>query len=272
MESVRARQKGSMNMVFLRSCIVGVLAYALVTFAPPIEAQEQLFTLLQMEVLLSSPPPDGAHEELPGMGHKFELIGSAADAQDPDNVTNDVISTQLNATTGPFFAGAIRRLPPGINIAALDNQLNLKYRFTPPRTCFGGSPRISLFVDANGDGQFIQAPAGPDFVAQGHVNPPLFAGCVMGQWRIEDMADTVKRWETTPATVLLPPCGPIGAVTTCTWDELETRVTAMYPNHRVFAGGLLDDTFGAPGQDGLAHYDLITIENRTLENRQDTVP
>jgi hypothetical protein len=46
----------------------------------------------------------------------------------------------------------------------------------------------------------------------------------------------------------------------------------MYPNHRVIAGGLVDDTFGGPGQTGRAHYDLVTVENRTLENRQDTVP
>jgi len=192
-------------------------------------------------------------------------------------VTNDVISTLLGGppTFDPPFGGAIRRLPPGIKITALDNQLNLKYRFTAPRTCVGGSPRISLFVDANGDGKFEQmgvVPGGVDFVAQGHVNPPVFAACLQNEWRIEDMADNLKRWETTPATALVPPCGPIGAITTCTWDALEMRVSTMWPNHRVFAGGLIDDTFGAPGQAGLAHYDLITVENRTLENRQDTVP
>lgn len=230
--------------------------------------------LVQINTVLSSPPPDGAHEELPGMGHKFELIGSAADAQDPDNPTNDVISTQLDLVSN-FFGGAIRRLPPGIKIAALDDQINLKYRFTSPRTCFGGSPRITLFIDANGDGKFEQAgvvAGGVDFAGQGHVNPPIFMACVQNVWRIEDLTDLLQRWETTPATVLVPPCGPVGGPTTCTWDDIEARVTAQYPNHRVFAGGLLDDTFGGPGQTGTAHYDLITVENRTLENRQDTVP
>lgn len=209
-----------------------------------------------------------------GHGHKFELIGSAADAQDPDNPTNDVISTQLDLVSN-FFGGAIRRLPPGIKIAALDDQINLKYRFTSPRTCFGGSPRITLFIDANGDGKFEQAgvvAGGVDFAGQGHVNPPIFMACVQNVWRIEDLTDLLQRWETTPATVLVPPCGPVGGPTTCTWDDIEARVTAQYPNHRVFAGGLLDDTFGGPGQTGTAHYDLITVENRTLENRQDTVP
>jgi hypothetical protein len=236
--------------------------------------QIQLPSIQLVSDMLSSPPPQDAHEELPGMGHKFELIGSAVDAQDPDNPTNDVISTFLGLPDSPF-GGAIRRLPPGIKIAALDDQLNLKYRFEPPRTCYGGSPRISLFVDANGDGRFEQMgviPGGVDFVAQGHVNPPVFAACPPDIWRIEDMADELKRWETTPATALAVPCGPVGGPTTCSWEDLEIRVMTMWPNHRVFAGGLIDDTFGGPGQAGRAFYDLITIENRTLENRQDTVP
>lgn len=209
------------------------------------------------------------------MGHKFELFGSGADAQDPDNVTNDVISTFLGDATmnfDPPFGGAIRRLPPGIKISAFDDQLNLKYRFTPPRTCFGGSPRISLFVDANGDGKFEQMGVvigGVDFVAQGHVNPPTFVACAQDVWRIEDLTDLLPRWEITPATA---GCGPIGGLPSCTWDQLEMNVSTLFPNHRVFAGGLIDDTFGAPGQAGTAHYDLITVENRTLENRQDTVP
>jgi hypothetical protein len=261
--------------IFLVVCLAVALGSGVGGFTKLSEAQDQLSTMLQtlfqLSTLLADPPPDGAQEELPGMGHKFELFGSGANAQDPDNPTNDVISTQLDLISN-FFGGAIRRLPPGIKIAALDGQLNLKYRFTAPRTCFGGSPRITLFIDANGDGKFVQAPAGPDFVAQGHVNPPLFAACLQGVWRIEDMTDLLPRWETTPATVMLPPCGPVGGPNTCTWDDLEMRVTTNFPNHRVFAGGLVDDTFGGPGQTGTAHYDLITVENRTLQNRQDTVP
>lgn len=259
--------------IFLVICLAAALGLSLSAFTRVVEPQDPLSTLFQLNTLLADPPPDGAQEELPGMGHKFELFGSGAEAQDPDNTTNDVISTQLDLVAN-FFGGAIRRLPPGIKIAALDNQLNLKYRFTPPRTCFGGSPRITLFIDANGDGRFEQAgvvPGGVDFAAQGHVNPPLFAACLQNVWVVEDLTDPQKRWETTPATVMAPPCGPIGAVTTCTWDELEMRITVNFPNHRVFAGGLVDDTFGGPGQTGLAHYDLITVENRTLENRQDTV-
>src|SRR5690349_11465214 len=59
-------------------------------------------------------------EELPGLGHKFELLGGMRDDKDPDNLTNDTISID---TTGGVIGLAFRELPPGIKIAALDDQL-----------------------------------------------------------------------------------------------------------------------------------------------------
>ena len=215
--------------------------------------------------------PEGAKEELPGLGHKFQLFFAMVDDEDPDNMTNDVISleTAFISTTVPAPIGlAFRNFPPGIKIAALDDQINLKYYFEAPRTCFGGSPRITLLVDSDGDGQF-------NFAAHGHVNPPLFGACLTNQWRIEDLTDLLKRWEVTPATAVTPACGPVGGPTTCTWDELEMRITSNFPNHKILSGFLLDGescSFNAtsPGC-GKAYYDLVTLENRTLENDQDTV-
>jgi len=203
-------------------------------------------------------------EELPGMGHKFELLGGMVDDKDPENATNDTVSID---TTGGVIGLAFRDLPPGIKIAALDDQLGLKYFFVLPRTCGGGAPRVTLLIDSDGDGDF-------DFAAHGHVNPPAFAACPTNMWVYENLTDNLKRWETTPATVLTPlPCGPVGGPTTCTWDELEARVTANFPNHRILSGFLVDgDSCSfSPAACGKAHYDLLTIENRTLENDQDTV-
>jgi hypothetical protein len=206
-----------------------------------------------------------AKPELPGLGHKFELQVAMVDDQDPENPTNDVISLVATPTA---IGRAFRNLPPGIRIEALDGQINLKYFFVPPRTCFGGSPRVTLLVDSDGDGQF-------NFAAHGHVNPPTNTGCLTNQWRIEDLTDLLRRWETTPATAVTPPC-PIGTPTTCTWDELETRIAAQFPNHQILAGFLLDGEscgFTPTGTVGCgkAYYDVLTIENETLENRQNTV-
>src|SRR5436853_4898586 len=93
-------------------------------------------------VLLADPA--ATQEELPGMGHKFQLFYAMMDDQDPQNMTNDVISV-LTTTAYPAGIGvAIRNLPPGIKISALTEQIDLKYYF-PVRSCGGGSPRFQLF-------------------------------------------------------------------------------------------------------------------------------
>ncbi len=220
---------------------------------------------LLANTVLSLNDPPAAAEELPGLGHKFQLFFAMVDDKDPDNMTNDVISLVATATD---LGIAFRDFPPGIKIAALDGQINLKYFFVAPRTCFAGSPRVSLLVDSDGDGQ-------TNFQAHGHVNSPVFGACLMNQWRIEDLTDQLPRWEVTPATAVTPPCGPVGGPTTCTWDELEARITANFPNHRILGGFLLDGescSFAPSGPGcGKAYYDLLTLENRTLENDMDTV-
>ena len=68
-------------------------------------------------------------EELPGLGHKFELLFAMTDDNDPLNPTNDVISV-LTTTAYPAGIGvALRQTPPGFKIGALTNQLQLKYYF-----------------------------------------------------------------------------------------------------------------------------------------------
>jgi hypothetical protein len=212
-------------------------------------------------IALSSPA--STQEELPGLGHKFELLFTMKDDEDPENPTNDTISDNTTPAIPAGFGLAFRNLPPGIKITALDTQLGFKYYFVG-RSCGGGSPRVTLLVDADGDGDFNQASG--DFAAHGHPNP--FAGCPMNTWVYENLTDNGPRWEVTPggAVVGIPifPFSP--------WDTLEAAVTAQFPNHQVLAGFLVDDSCSfAPMTCGEAHYDLLTIENRTLENDQDTV-
>ena len=56
------------------------------------------------------------------------------------------------------------------------------------------------------------------------------------------------------------------------WDTLEAAITTQFPNHKILAGFLVDDSCSFhPPACGKAHYDLLTIENRTLEIHQDTI-
>jgi len=210
-------------------------------------------------------------EELPGLGHKFELIGAMVRDTDPENSVgnpgnsggggggNETISDIMTTSN---YALAYRSLTPGIKITALTNQLGFKYYFVAPRSCGGGSPRVSLQVDSNGDGQ-------PDFTLHGHVNPLLnYAGCPSDKWVYEDLGDDLPRWEVTPAGAV-PTVGPYPYAP---WKTMAAAVTAAFPNHKILSGYLVDDSCSFfPLACGKAYYDLLTIENRTLEIWQDTV-
>jgi len=211
--------------------------------------------LLANTDLLALSDPPSSQEELPGLGHKFELLFAMVDDDDPVNTTNDVISV-LTTTAYPDGIGvAFRNLPPGIKIAALTDQLQLKYYF-PARSCGGGSPRIELAIDTDGDGHSN----GNAFGYVGHTG--FGGGCLTGLWDFVDMTDLVPaRWDLTQFGLGYH-----------NWFSAVAAMNTTFPNHRVLSGSLVDDScsFSAPSC-GQAYYDLLTIENRTLENDMDTV-
>jgi hypothetical protein len=194
--------------------------------------------------------------EAQGLGLKFELLFAMMNNQDPQNFDNDVISV---LTTTTDIGVAVRDMLPNAKIETLTNQISLKYFFAPPRTCSGGSPRIQLLINP-GDG----TPSGNAF---GYVStlPGGGGGCVSGKWQFKDMAnlaDPVPEWDLTQ----------FGGSYANTWAQVVTFFDTVYPNHQVLSGGVFDDScsFDALAC-GQAYYDLLTVENRTLENRQDTV-
>ena len=285
MSSTDARQRREKRVMFGAAVVAaGVLAGGM----PAVHAQlatTQLATVPDWVGRLSVTSAGGAltiadqvfypdttstHEELPGLGHKFELFGAMIRDTDPENAVghsggsgggvggNETISATMTPTS---VALAFRSLTPGIKITALTNQIGLKYYFVAPRTCGGGSPRITLLVDAEGDGNF-------DFAAHGHVNPPAYAACISNKWKYEDLTDDLPRWEVTPGGAV--PGVPVFPF--MPWKAFAGAITAAFPNHRVTAGFLVEDSCSfMPATCGKAYYDLVTIENRTLEIWQDTV-
>lgn len=190
--------------------------------------------------------------EAQGLGLKFELLFAMMNDQDPQNSDNNVISV---VTTMAYPAGigvAVRNMLPGAKIATLTNQLSIKY-FFPARSCSGGSPRIQLYID-RGNGT-------PPRNAFGYIGHTGFGfGCLTAVWDFVDMTDSVlARWDITQFG---------GGYTN--WAGVVAFFNA-YPNHVVLSGGVYDDSCSfAALSCGKAYYDLLTVENRTLENRQDT--
>src|SRR4051812_8461287 len=217
--------------------------------------------------------PDNARPE----GPRFKLFGNAALTADPENPTNVVLRI---VNDGGTPAGAYRDLR-NVKIWQLDHQLNFKWAFVAPHSCGGGSPRIILLIDANGDGKFEQFPNGPDFAAAGHVRP-TYAGCEASTptpadgpapstllWRFEDLTDELIRWEVLPSNAVTPPIGPIGGAGALNWDALEAAVSAAFPDHQVLRGIFLEDFNPTPG---VAYYDLITIFDLTLGSEGQVTP
>ena len=197
-------------------------------------------------------------------GTKFKLLGSAKDDVDPLNAFNEVISTypiplppaQQTPDCAPFcntFGGAYKKFGDKVKIGMLTDMLGVKYYF-PSRTCSGGSPRIQLGIDTNGDGKF-------DHNAFGYVGHGGFgSGCVTGAWDYVDLTDNVPaRWDLTQFGLGYH-----------SWPTAVAALTAAYPNHRVLNAILVDDSGWDPAAAGCAYYDLFTAGARTLTGHEDT--
>ena len=208
--------------------------------------------------------------------HRFLLGGTAQKAQDPENYANDVIRIDTTTPIGQCAPPDFLNCPRGtvsrslnVKIDKLDHMLEFKSYFVAPKTCNAGIPRLTLLIDADGDGDFQQTspefPTSPDFAAHGHVQP--FTPCPPNTWKYDDLTDNLPRWEITPGTsagVLGLPTFPFAL-----WDTFETAVNRVFPNHNVCSGFLIDANETSPGQQGIAYYDVITIGRATYANHRD---
>jgi hypothetical protein len=221
------------------------------------------FSLVSFVAFAQSQQPRGPEPH----GSNWKLFGTAETVRDPENPQNIVL--RLEVVPGAA-SGAYRDLR-NTKIWHLDHQLSFKRAFVAPHTCGAGAPRMTLFIDANGDGRFDQLPNGPDFAAHGHPIP--FAACETSvptpsndqpapstlSWRFEDLTDLQLRWEVTPSTATVPPIGPIGGAGTVNWDMLEAAISLQFPNHQVLRAMLVEDA-----TPGVTYYDLVTALELTL--------
>jgi hypothetical protein len=211
-------------------------------------------TLLAMVAALCLASTAQAHHK-----PRFQLFGTAEHAKDPTDQANHVI--EITTSIAGAFGGVTRDLNQ--KITTLDDHLSVSYYFVSPLTCFGGSPRIQLRFDSNGDGI-------GDGNLFGHFGPsPVFTGCLTNLWQHEDL--TLSTLENAPQTICRWDSSQIVGGTQCnTWDGMKAMLSTMFPNHRVLRGQLVADAF-APVMEGVAFYDEITIGYRTLYDASDTI-
>lgn len=211
----------------------------------------------------------------PEAGGKFLLGGTAQFAQDPENPANDVIVIRTDI---PPFYGTVSRTV-NVKVEQLDNMVEFKAWFAanalpPGKTCFGGSPRIQLAIDTDGDGV-------PDGNAFGYFGAsPNFVGCPMETWLYEDLTGAgdiaitgaplfPSTGETWPNEELEWDLTQFGGPFYNTWSQTEAFFAA-FPLHLVCTVALVDDEF-APVMQGTAYYDLFSAGRATLTNHSDVV-
>ena len=207
----------------------------------------------------------------------FLLGGSAQNAVDPENPANQVIKIDTLSLTAPF--GTVSR-HLGVKIAQLDNLLEFKSYFQN-RSCGGGSPRMQLLVDLDGDGT-------PDGNLFAYTAPP-FAGCVPNRWQYDDLTDELPRWDVSqlaaanpnfpspanicanPAFATNPAVCPFQANSGyIPWLVVKTVLTTIFPFHTVCSGALVDDSGWLAPAAGIAYYDVISIGTSTWTQWSDT--
>ncbi|MGZ4281399.1 MAG: hypothetical protein ACXVEM_04270 [Gaiellaceae bacterium] len=189
-------------------------------------------------------------------GGKFKLFGTAAERRDPNNAYNEVVSFDTNDPNA--VSGAFKKFGDHVKIGTLTDMLDVKY-FYVGRTCGGGSTRVQLGLDLNGDGK-------QDINAFGYLgDKPFGGGCPMNQWVYEDMTDGAAKWDTSQ----------LGVTDTCrsfteTWSAMVSCITTEYPNHRVLNYVLVDDSQSFFAADrGCAYFDLFSAGARTFSNWDD---
>ncbi len=203
-------------------------------------------------------------------GTNWALFGTAKRDLDPQNHFNQVISFDTHDPNA--IAGAVRKFGPRTQVGMLTDQVELKYLYVG-RTCGGGSTRLQLGIDGDGDGKFNQVPGGPDQNAFGYLGDKPFGGfCVMNQWVFEDMTDNVPKWDLSQWTAHGAGAFCTGAnAMTCTWSQMVMFFNTVFPQHQVLNAVLVDDSQSFFTVDsGCAFFDQVAVGKDTLDEWNDT--
>lgn len=187
----------------------------------------------------------------------FEIGHGATPATDPDPARAGNAVIQID-NTGDY--GVIQRHVALDGLASLDDHLTLSYRFEGAKTCDGGTPRVNLAVDADGNGFNEDNPVAPDGWAYGRLAPD--GTCLSGQWQTVDMTDTVGRWS----------LGAFGGGAFATWAEMVALLDADHPGYRVVEIELVEDGPITGSAAGVTYYDDLTFGDRTLSDHGDVAP
>jgi hypothetical protein len=194
----------------------------------------------------------------------FRSQGGVTEVADPQNPSNDVVKF---TTTGTISASVTRDLrAKNLQIDDMTNMIATKYFFLD-KSCNAGSPRFSVNIDTGG--AILPATGSTVGNIHGYFGAGGFGGgCQTGKWVFQDFANLdptigAPSWDLTQ----------FGGGFSNTWAQVVTFFQTTFPNHKVKACGVFDDsgTFDVASQ-GTVYFDDLQCHDRVLEDHQDVAP
>ena len=181
---------------------------------------------------------------------KFRLANTATIVPEPGvRPINHVL--EIDTSADGLYGSASRSLH--VTAEQLDGKLSFDY-FIESGDCGGGSPRLILSVDNDGDGEH-------DFwlVTDGSGSPG-WASCpdAADMWDHFDATDDGDTyWRKHPDSSGYH-----------TWTDAKSLLGS---NHMILSGALVDDSYWKASAAGITYYDNIQIGDRTLSGHSDVV-
>lgn len=195
--------------------------------------------------LLGATPATGSR----GSSDKFRLHDTAEIVNEPDvRPTNHVV--RIDTSGDGLFGSASRSL--GVQAGDLDGRLSFEYQIVEGDVG-GGSPRLVLSIDDDGDGEHDFYLVTDGSGSPGWQNCPG-AGDGWNDFDATDDADTY--WRIHPGTEYY------------TWSDAKAELSG---GHVVRSGALVDDSYWRDCAAGVALYDDVQIGDRTLSGNSDVV-
>lgn len=203
--------------------------------------------------VLGGIPLSGRAGAEPGQGAersgKFRLHGDAEIVDELDvRPTNHVV--EIDTSEDGMSGSASRQL--GVQASELDGTLAFDYRIVEG-DCGGGSPRLVLSIDDDGDG------AHDFYLVTDGSGSPGWTSCpaAHSRWVTFDATDDGDTyWRVHPGSGYH------------TWTDAKAQLSG---DHTVLSGALVDDSFWSASAAGVAYYDNVTIGDRTLDGHDDVV-
>jgi hypothetical protein len=181
--------------------------------------------------------------------NNLNFFGTAAEIDDPTGLAPSAGGKVIFLSTLALgtFGGVSSEIKDKID--SLDGKLQFDF-FLLGMDCVGGSPRVQLAIDTDGDG----VSNGNAFGYVGATSVPFAYICAQKNWTFEDLTDTDRHWD----------LSQLGGGMTEPWASAKAFINTNFPGHTVLGATLVADAFSLAMQ-GYSFYDNVILGGGTSD-------